>query len=110
MVKNTEEKEISDMFEHIVANMATKDDFSKLDKKIGRVIDIVAPMQVDVETLKTDVSELKDPVSNLSSAVDHLASVIEKLDMEYVSIKSQLERYDSWFKIIAKKTGVALPE
>ena len=79
-----------------------------LDKKLDRVIDAMATKE-DITRLERRMDEFDRRLKRIIVAIDGLATNMDKMLLEYAAISAKLSRYDEWFKILAKKTGVKLP-
>jgi len=79
-----------------------------LDKKLDRVIDAMATKE-DITRLERRMDEFDRRLQRIIVAIDGLATNMDKMLLEYAAISAKLSRYDEWFKILAKKTGVKLP-
>jgi hypothetical protein len=69
------------------------------------VIDVVVQTQETVTEIDTRLTSLESRVDRLVTVVDGLAKSIDDLLLEYASIVVRLDRYERWFKEIAKKDG-----
>ena len=82
-----------------------------IDAKLDRVIDTMVT-QHEFNLFKKEVSErferIERNIEQLTIAVDKLTKSVESIMLEYAVIQTQLERYDRWFKEIAKKVGIEL--
>ena len=92
--------------------MATKNEqvtLSSLDKKLDRVIDVLL---TKADTVRVDEFEAKVDLKfqEVLAGIDNLAKVIGDLTLEYAAVKTQLARHEEWIKLIAKKSGVKLPQ
>ncbi len=84
--------------------------FKELDAKLDRVIDVMLKKD---DVLHKRIDSLEKAIDmrfeQVMIAIDKLAKVVSDLNLEYAAISTKLERYDKWFEILAKKTGVKLP-
>lgn len=84
--------------------------FNTIDAKIDRVIDAIVTRE-DLRQLEERLDRKLDKrIAEVIEAIDNLTTQFGKLNIEYAAISAKLERYDKWFKILADKTGVKLPE
>ncbi len=81
-----------------------------IDAKLDRVIDAISvlPTRKEFHELEGRVARMEKTLEGLLTAIDKLTKSVESLMLEYGVIKMQLERYDRWFKEIAKKVGIEL--
>lgn len=81
--------------------------FKELDAKLDRIIDVLV---TKADTSRVDALEkrIDERFGQVLAAIDKLATTIGKLNLEYAAISAKLTRYEEWFKILAKKTGVKL--
>ncbi len=74
---------------------------------IKKLASILATKE-NILSLQEDVNGLRETVQGLTTAVDKLVGAIDDLRVEYVAIKTELNRHEKWIKMIAKKAGVSL--
>ena len=79
-----------------------------LTTKDIKLLTSVFATKADIQLMQTEIKELRETTHDLVTAVDKLAKVIDDLRMEYVAIKTQLDRHERWIQEIAKKAGVHL--
>lgn len=83
--------------------------FSTLDEKIDLVIDAMVTHE-DLRQLEERLDrKLDERIAEVIEAIDNLTTQFGKLNIEYAAISAKLARYEKWFEILAKKTGVKLP-
>lgn len=78
------------------------------DKDIKKLSSVFATKR-DLERFITKV-EFDDFKFKLFDILDGIAKSIDDLKMEYIAIKTQLDRHERWIKEIAEKTGISLKE
>ena len=79
-----------------------------LDKKIDRVITVLVT-KADTGRIDELEKRIDKRFEQVMTAIDSLATNVGKMLLEYAAISAKLSRYEEWFKILAKKTGVKLP-
>jgi len=81
--------------------------FDVLDMKIDRVIDAMATKD-DITRLEKRMDAFDERLKRVIIALDHVKSGFDNMALEYAAISAKLARYEKWFEILAKKTGVKL--
>ena len=79
-----------------------------LDKKLDRVIDVLVT-KADTSRIDELEKRIDKRFEQVMTAIDSLTTNVGKMLLEYAAISAKLSRYEEWFKILAKKTGVKLP-
>ena len=88
---------------------ATKGELADIfDKKLSPLVADISILKNDVKELKEDVGAIKEIVQGHSLALDGLAKSFDKLDNEYVSMKNQVNRHETWHHQVAESAGVKL--
>ena len=86
--------------------------FREIDAKLDRVINAMATTE-NVKRIETRIDALEEKFDrrfhDVMVALDGLVKVVTDMQREYAAISAKLARYEEWFKILAKKTGVKLP-
>jgi len=85
--------------------------FDAIDAKLDRIIDSMVTQQEFrryTEEANARFERIEHSIERLVTAVDKLRKSVDDLMLEYAVITKQMERYDRWFKEIAKKIGVEL--
>ena len=95
--------------------MLSDQDIQKLSKTLASKKDLeqlvsrreFSELKNDFGDFRTEFGGFKDKIFTV---LDGIAKSIEDLKMEYVAIKTQLDRHERWIKELAEKTGCPLPE
>ena len=83
--------------------------FRELDAKLDRVVGAMLTRE-DLKLLgKSLERKIDERIAEVIEAIDKLATAVSALNLEYAAISAKLTRYEEWFRILAKKTGVKLP-
>lgn len=78
------------------------------DKDIEKLLRVF-PTKDDVRRIvQEETADLRKSVQDLVVGIDQLVKSFKELQIEYMSIKVQLDRHEKWFKQIAEKTGLKL--
>lgn len=77
------------------------------DKDIEKLTSVFVTKN-EFNALKEEVSVIKENTQNILVAVDGLAKSFERLDHEYVSMKTQVNRHEKWHHQTAEKIGINL--
>lgn len=88
-----------------------QDGFDSMDEKFEKLFAYLGENMAtksDIRGLKEEINELKSKTDTLVSAVDNLVKNIEDLKIEYIAVKTQLDRHEKWIKEIAEQAGVKL--
>ncbi len=80
---------LSAKIDHVIDAMVTHEDLRQLEERLDRKLD--------------------KRIAEVIEAIDKLATQFDKLNLEYAAISAKLTRYEKWFEILSKKTGVKLP-
>lgn len=88
---------------------AIKEDFDRVDKKLGEIKTDVAINKVNIQEgfkeAKIERAEIKAKVNETYNAVDGFIKVVDKLETEFTVIKEDLKRVK---EVIKEKLGVDL--
>jgi hypothetical protein len=100
-------EEIDAKLDRVIGTLATKKDIGELNAKVDRVIDAMATKD-DIARIEERMDDFDERLKRIIIALDHLKSGFDKMILEYAAISAKLARYEKWFEILAKKTGVKL--
>lgn len=77
------------------------------NKDINKLTSLLSTKE-DTHEIVFRITKLEETVRELMNAINKLVRVIGDLNIEYVAIKSQLDRHEKWIRELAKKSSLNL--
>lgn len=88
---------------------ATKQDFSRLEKRVGGLEGRVGGLEKDMKGLKQDVGGLKQDVGGLKQDLEYLSERVARIEAKLDrALYQEIARLEDLIKQLARKTKVTL--